>query len=195
MKKQNDIQSTQVHLDFSNQISLMYFSWELLCKYILKVAIYLLFFRLFFTFLFAFINSQQWFIKKSFFNVPIVAFNVNLDVFTKINSYSIFAVTLTIAVLFVFQIFSEHDSQKIYKVYAWYLGAIMAFIQYLVLIFINDLVLFPVFNDMWKVLVLILIITSSLLYFWKSYLFGKQIKKICGGDCGLDKLERLKYGE
>ncbi len=160
----------------------VFFSWDELFYHTFFVSLYLLVFRLFYTFLFAFIFVQQWHVERVWGWFPIVAFNSDLDTFTKMNSYAIVITGVTILCLFVYQIFAGYESQRMYKIYAWYAGIVMLLVQYIILIYINTLVRFSINTDLWWIFIGMIICASGLLYLWYRYIqlwvMNRKISKI-----------------
>ncbi len=159
----------------------LFFSWDAFFNHIVFVALYLLIFRLFYTFLFAFILAQQWHVEKVWGWFPIVAFNSDIEMFTKMNSYAIIMTGMTVLSMFIFQVFAHYQPQRRYKIYAWYIGVIMLLVQYLILIIINYRLRFSIDTNLWMLFVGFIIIATVLLYAWYKFVrqwkFDRYIKK------------------
>jgi hypothetical protein len=166
--------SSNTHTQYAHHTCPILFSWDALFYHAFFVSLYLLVFRLFFTFLFAFIFAQQWYVQKMWGWLPIVAFNSDLETFTKMNSYAVVVTAIIVTSLFVLQIFARHDSQREYKVYAWYLGVVMLLMQYMILLYINSLVRFAINTDLWWIFIGIIIFATALLYLWTRFI--RQIR-------------------
>lgn len=106
--------------------------------------------------------------------LPIVAFNSDLEKFTKMNSYAVVVTAAIVTSLFVFQVFARHDSQREYKVFAWYLGVVMLLVQYMILLYINSLVRFAINTDLWWIFIGMIIFATVLLYLWTRFI--RQIR-------------------
>ncbi len=171
-KKKNPpvIQKAQKNTQQANNTCPLYFSWDMLFYHTFFVALYLLVFRLFFTFFFAFIFVQQWHIEKMWGWFPIVAFNSDIETFTKMNSYAVVVSGALVLCFFIFQVFAHYQQQRQYKIYAWYLGVIMLLVQYLILIAINYRIRFSINTHLWFVFIAYSIIASILLYLWLKYI-------------------------
>ena len=165
---------THIHTKNAHCTCPILFSWDALFYHAFFVSLYLLVFRLFFTFLFAFRFSQQWHVEKMWGWLPIVAFNSNLETFTKMNSYAVVVTAAIVTSLFVFQVFARHDSQREYKVFAWYLGVVMLLVQYVILLYINSLVRFAINTDLWWIFIGMIIFATVLLYLWTRFI--RQIR-------------------
>jgi hypothetical protein len=174
----NKILNTNLYLDNAEKTSSIFFDWDRWFHYVIWSAVYLLIFRIFFTFFFAFMFSEQWYIEKIFGWLPIIAFNAEMEIFTKLNSYSLLAASFSIFIIFCFHIFSSINQDRIYQIYAWYLAVIMTFIQYLVLIFINNFINFSIYSNLWLIFFGLIVVASILLYWWKKHLSQYYIKKI-----------------
>ncbi len=174
-------QKSNINLDSTDKTCSMFFSWDAFFNHIVFVALYLLIFRLFYTFLFAFIFAQQWHVEKVWGWFPIVAFNSDAEMFTKMNSYAIIMTGVTVLSMFIFQVFAHYQPQRIYKIYAWYIGVIMLLVQYLILIIINYRLRFSIDTNLWMLFVGFIIIATVLLYAWYKFVrqwkFDKYIKK------------------
>ena len=172
---------SNIYKQYSHNTCPLFFSWDMLFEHTLFVAIYLLVFRLFFTFLFAFIFVQQWHIEKVWGWFPIVAFNSDIDTFTKMNSYAIIVTGSTVLCFFIFQIFAHFQRQRKYKIYAWYIGVLMLLIQYLVLILINNRLRFSIDTNLWWFFVGFIALATTLLYLWykviRQWKFRRHIKR------------------
>ncbi len=159
----------------------LFFSWDAFFNHVVFVALYLLIFRLFYTFLFAFILAQQWHVEKVWGWFPIVAFNSDIEMFTKMNSYAIIMTGMTVLSMFIFQVFAHYQPQRRYKIYAWYIGVIMLLVQYLILIIINYRLRFSIDTNLWMLFVGFIIIATVLLYAWYKFVrqwkFDRYIKK------------------
>ena len=175
------MQKTHINTQFADRTCSMFFSWDALFYHTFFVSLYLLVFRLFFTFLFAFIFVQQWHVEKVWGWFPIVAFNSDIDTFTKMNSYAIVVTSIAVLGLFIFQIFAHYQSQRMYKIYAWYLGVVMLLVQYLILIYINTLVRFSINTDLWMIFFGIILFATLMLYMWwrwiRQWKFCQYINK------------------
>ncbi len=177
-------QKSHINLEGIEKTCPLFFSWDVFFNHIVFVALYLLIFRLFFTFLFAFIFAQRWHVEKIWGWFPIVAFNSSMEMFTKMNSYAIVVTGVTVLSFFIFQIFAHYQAQRRYKIYAWYTGVVMLFVQYLILIFINSKIKFSIDTHLWLLFVSFVGIATVLLYFWYKYIrwwkfkryYKKQIK-------------------
>lgn len=176
------IHITKINTQFADRTCSMFFSWDTLFYHTFFVSLYLLVFRLFFTFLFAFIFVQQWHVEKVWGWFPIVAFNSDIETFTKMNSYAIVMTSIAVLGLFVFQVFAHYQSHRIYKVYAWYLGVVMLLVQYAILIYINALVRFSINTNLWLIFIGIILLASAVLYCWQRWIyvwkFRQHVKKI-----------------
>ena len=155
----------------------MFFSWDALFYHTFFVSLYLLIFRLFFTFFFAFMFAQQWHVEKMWGWFPIVAFNSNMDDFTKMNSYAIIVTGAMVLCLFVFHCFAQYQEQRKYKIYAWYTGVLMLLIQYIVLIVINHRIRFSIDTGLGFYFVGFIIIATILLYIWQKHLREWKFKQ------------------
>ncbi|MFA5986422.1 MAG: hypothetical protein WC819_03680 [Parcubacteria group bacterium] len=173
--------TTNINTQFADRTCSMFFSWDILFYHAFFVSLYLLIFRLFFTFLFAFIFVQQWHVEKAWGWFPIVAFNSDIETFTKMNSYAIVLTSIAVLSLFIFQIFAHYQSQRMYKIYAWYLGVVMLLVQYAILIYINALVRFSISTDLWLIFVGIILFATFMLYLWwrfiRQWKFRQYFKK------------------
>ncbi|MEN8252573.1 MAG: hypothetical protein ABFQ53_03270 [Patescibacteria group bacterium] len=175
------MQKTNINTDNADKTCPLYFSWDAFFEHVLFVAIYLLVFRLFFTFLFAFLLVQQWHVEKIWGWLPIVAFNSDIETFTKMNSYAIIATGVAVLGFFIFQVFARYQSQRKYKVYAWYIGVLMLLIQYIVLLLINSRLRFSINTNLWWFFVGFIALATWVLYLWFKYIrqwkFEKYVKK------------------
>lgn len=167
-----------VNMKYIDRTCSIYFSWDALIYHAFFVSLYLLVFRLFFTFLFAFIFAQQWHVEKMWGWLPIVAFNSDLETFTKMNSYAIIVTSIVVFALYIFQVFAQHDSQRDYKVYAWYLGVVMLLVQYTILIYINTLVRFSINTDLWWIFFVMIVFSTIMLYVWGRYVRLYKIRQL-----------------
>ncbi len=176
------IQKSNINMQYANRTCPLFFSWDMFFEHTLFVAIYLLVFRLFFTFLFAFLLVQQWHVEKMWGWFPIVAFNSDADTFTQMNSYAIIVTGITVLCFFIFQVFAHYQSQRKYKIYAWYIGVLMLLVQYLVLLLINSRLRFSIDTDLWMFFVGFIILATGLLYAWFKFIrqwkFRRYIKKL-----------------
>ena len=174
-------QKTNMTLNSVDKTCPLFFSWDAFFNHIVFVALYLLIFRLFYTFLFAFILAQQWHVEKVWGWFPIVAFNSDIEMFTKMNSYAIIMTGMTVLSMFIFQVFAHYQPQRRYKIYAWYIGVIMLLVQYLILIIINYRLRFSIDTNLWMLFVGFIIIATVLLYAWYKFVrqwkFDRYIKK------------------
>lgn len=172
---------THIHTQHAHHTCPLFFSWDALFYHTFFVSLYLLVFRLFFTFLFAFLFAQQWHVEKVWGWLPIVAFNSDMETFTKMNSYAVVVTSIVVCALFVFQVFAHYDSQREYKVYAWYLGVVMLLVQYAILIYINGLLRFSINSNLWWIFFGMLALSTVMLYLWSKYIrqirFRQFIKK------------------
>lgn len=155
-----------IHVECADRTCPILFSWDALFYHTFFVSLYLLVFRLFFTFLFAFVFLQQWHVEKVWGWFPIVAFNSDVETFTKMNSFAIIATSILVFSLYIFQVFARYDSQREYKVYAWFLGVVMLLVQYTILIYINALIQFSVSTNLWIIFFGMIIFAAFLLYVW-----------------------------
>jgi len=175
------MQKSNKHNQYAGKTCPLFFSWDMLFEHTLFVALYLLVFRLFYTFLFAFILTQQWHIEKMWGWFPIVAFNSDASTFTKMNSYAIIVTGVTVLCFFIFQVFAHYQSQRKYKIYAWYVGVLMLLVQYLVLILINSRLRFSIDTHLWMFFVGFIILATGLLWAWYKFIrqwkFRRHIKK------------------
>ena len=174
-------QKITLYTDNADKTCPMFFSWDTFFEHTLFVALYLLVFRLFFTFLFAFMFVQQWHVEKMWGWFPIVAFNSDMDTFTKMNSYAIVVTGLTVLCFYIFQVFAHYQLQRRYKIYAWYIGVLMLLVQYLVLLMINNRLRFSINTDLWIIFIGFIALATALLYAWFKYIrqwkFKQYIKK------------------
>ncbi|HIP49990.1 MAG TPA: hypothetical protein EYG99_00930 [Candidatus Pacebacteria bacterium] len=175
-------QKSNINLDSANKTCPLFFSWDTFFNHVVFVALYLLIFRLFYTFLFAFIFVQQWHVEKIWGWFPIIAFNSDVEMFTKMNSYAIIVTGVTVLSIFIFQIFAHYQPQRRYKIYAWYVGVVMLLIQYLILIIINYKLRFSIDTNLWMLFVGFIILATGLLYAWfkfvRQWKFERYIKKM-----------------
>jgi hypothetical protein len=167
-------QKINIYKQYSQNTCPLFFSWDTFFEHTLFVAIYLLVFRLFFTFLFAFLMVQQWHIEKMWGWFPIVAFNSDMDTFTKMNSYAVVVTGVTVMLFYMFQIFAHYQPQRKYKIYAWYIGVLMLLVQYVVLILINNRLRFSIDTNLWWFFIGIIFLATVMLYLW--YRFVRQWK-------------------
>jgi hypothetical protein len=168
--EQSNTQKVNINIDNATKTCPIFFSWDIFFEHTLFVALYLLVFRLFFTFLFAFMFVQQWHVEKMWGWFPIVAFNSDMDTFTKMNSYAIVVTGITVVCFFIFQIFAHYQPQRLYKIYAWYVGVLMLLVQYLVLLLINGKIRFSISTNLWIIFIGFIIFATGLLYIWYKYL-------------------------
>jgi len=174
-------QKSNIYKQHSQNTCPIFFSWDTLFEHTLFVALYLLVFRLFFTFLFAFMLVQQWHIEKMWGWFPIVAFNSDINTFTKMNSYAVVVTGVTVMLFFMFQVFAHYQKQRKYKIYAWYVGVLMLLIQYLVLILINNRLRFSIDTNLWWFFIGLIVMATGLLCLWYKYIrqwkFRRYYKK------------------
>ncbi|PID52246.1 MAG: hypothetical protein CR972_03105 [Candidatus Moraniibacteriota bacterium] len=171
----------------------MFFLWDMLFYHTFFVSLYLLVFRLFFTFLFAFIFFQQWHVQKMWNWFPIVAFNSDIETFTKMNSYAIVVTGVTVLGFFIFQCFAQYQEQRKYKIYAWYTGVLMLLVQYAILIAINQQLRFSINTNLWFFFIGFIVIATGQLYIWQKYLRNWKFKQFIRAEKKREKkLKRKK---
>lgn len=170
-------QKQNMHTQSAHKTCSMFFSWDALFYHTFFVSLYLLVFRLFFTFFFAFMFAQQWHVEKMWGWFPIVAFNSDINTFTKMNSYAVIVTGVMVLCFFVFQCFAHYQEQRKYKIYAWYTGVLMLLLQYAVLIAINQRIRFSINTDLWFFFLGFIVIATFLLYIWQKYLQKWKFKQ------------------
>lgn len=173
----SDVRKTQIHTQNAHKTCSILFSWDALFYHTFFVSLYLLVFRLFFTFLFAFIFVQQWHVEKIGGWFPIVAFNSDMDTFTKMNSYAVVVTGIAVLCFFVFQCFGHYQEQRKYKIYAWYFGVLMLLLQYGILIAINYRIRFSINTNLWLIFLGLIIVATAMLYIWYKYLQHWKFKQ------------------
>lgn len=188
---------TQIYTQNAHKTCSILFSWDALFYHTFFVSLYLLVFRLFFTFLFAFIFVQQWHVEKAWGWFPIVAFNSDIDTFTKMNSYAIIVTGASVLCFFIFQCFAHYQQQRKYKIYAWYFGVLMLLLQYAILIAINYRIRFSINKDLWVIFVGFIVIATIMFYLWYKYLqhwkFKQYIRAEKKRELKLKNQKRKKY--
>jgi magnesium-transporting ATPase (P-type) len=141
---------------------------------------------------------QQWHVERAWGWFPIVAFNSDIETFTKMNSYAIVLTSVAVLSLFIFQVFAHYQSQRMYKIYAWYLGIVMLLVQYAILIYINALVRFSISTDLWLIFVSIILFATVILYLWwrviRQWKFRQYFKKSTA-TCAKNEKNKQNYGE
>ncbi len=167
----------EIYLQNAHKTCSVFFLWDTFFYHTFFVALYLLVFRLFFTFLFAFIFVQQWHVQKMWGWLPIVAFNSNIETFTKMNSYAIVVTGVMVVSFFIFQCFAQYQEQRQYKIYAWYTGVLMLLVQYTILIAINQQIRFSIETNLWFFFIGFIVIATLLLYVWRKYLYMWKFKR------------------
>jgi hypothetical protein len=180
MTKESSSQKN-IYNEYAHRTCSLYFSWDALFYHAFFVSLYLLVFRLFFTFLFAFVFVQQWHIEKMWGWFPIVAFNSDIETFTKMNSYAVVITGIAVLCAFIFQIFARYQRQRMYKIYAWYAGVLMLLLQYGILLFINGWVRFSINTQLWFIFVGMIVFATFMLVMWQKHIrnwtFRRYAKK------------------
>ncbi len=151
-------QSTTAQKRFFSQENLQQFFRD-----VFSVAMYFLVFRIFFAFLFAFLFAQEWHVEKVWHWLPIIAFNADVATFETMNSYAVFSASVAIFGMFVY--YGIHKSIRMRpRLWAWFVGVCMVFLQYSVLVFLNRYLQFGVHVNLWLPLGLLVVGASGILW-------------------------------
>lgn len=152
-------------------------TYEEIAEYILKASLAIIFTRMFFAFLFAAIYDQEWYIYMMWDKIPTIAFNTDFATFTKINSFSILATTITLFILFLYALFSKNKSYwQLLRVRLWFSGVILTFFQFIIALFLNQYISFST-NPNIGVPITIFMFVAVILYMRFSTRFEQMPKQ------------------
>ena len=121
--------------------------WELIAEYMLQASIAILLSRVIFTFIFAWIFGQSWHIQRMWGILPVIVFNSDPEIFTKLNSYSMVSTGVILFMAFLIVAMKRKSLEIrdfLAKLHLWYLGVVLTVIQYVIALWINKYVQFSI---------------------------------------------------
>lgn len=158
---------------------------DILSETLFNVSIYFMLYRILTVFIITNINGYQWSIKRDFGAIPILAFEIGIDEFARMNANS--QITTTALIFLGFCITLVRKPRQRFKknrfawkhaiVSGWFLGVLMSMIMYFVSIYINPGLRFETKEYTGIAIVLINIIALMMYVIFTQYLNAKYATK------------------
>ncbi len=157
---------------------------DYLSETLFSVSIYFMLYRILTVFIITNIYGYQWSIRRDFGSIPILAFEMNLDEFARMNANSQIITAVLILIGFILTMFrkpkqhfkKDRYAWKLAHVSGWFLGVLMSMIMYFVAIYINPGLRFETKEYTGIAIVLINIIGLLCYVIYTQYLSARYSK-------------------